>query len=116
MCQWATGNFTGSKTTDCVTEYSGFTASQEYISNDMRNPLHSSGSVLSLQLGDLCDDSVSMIWTPEFASTISSRHVKSTLTSKQPTLEDLKSIQKVAVADIASESLVSAADRTPSRV
>lgn len=103
-CQWATGKFTGCKATDCVTEYSGFTASQAYTSNDMQGLLHSSGSVLSLQLGDLSDDSVSIIWTPESASTISARQVRSTLSPKQLTLEDLKSTQRVMVTDLSPES------------
>lgn len=103
FCQWATGNFNSSTKTDDIAEYSGFTASQAYTSNDMRNLLHSSGSVLSLQLGDLCDDSVSMVWTPESASTISPRRVKSTLSPKQPTIEDLRHFRKVAVVNLPSD-------------
>lgn len=112
-CQWATGNFGSSKKTEEITEYSGFTASQAYTSNDMRNLLHSSGSVLSLQLGDLCDDSVSMIWTPESASTMPPRRVKSVLSPKQPSIEDLKSKHFIAVANLPSQSLEGVIDNSP---
>jgi hypothetical protein len=111
-CQWATGKFNSDNSTDELTEYSGFTASQAYTSTDMRNLLHSSGSVLSLQIGDLCDDSVSIIWTPESASTISPCHVKSKLCPKQPTLGDLQRIQKVARANFLPATSENAMDRS----
>jgi len=70
-CQWVTDNLDSKKTTSDGVEYSGFTASQAYTPNDMRNLLQSSGSVLNLQIGDLHDDSVSIVWAPESASAIS---------------------------------------------
>jgi hypothetical protein len=54
-CQWAIGKLDGAHDATDSTEYSVFTATQAYTSGDLRNLLHSSGSVLSLQIGDLSE-------------------------------------------------------------
>src|SRR5271156_4404471 len=92
-CQWVTEACKKGKAETQHAEYSGFTASQAYTSGDMGNLLHSSGSVLSLQIGDLSDDSVSAIWTPDSVSMISPRRVKSILRPTKPTLAELRKVQ-----------------------
>ena len=67
-CQWATGAFATDDGAGEGTEYSTFAARQAYTAGDLNNLLRSSGSVLSLQIGDLADDSISLIWTPDSSS------------------------------------------------
>lgn len=83
-------------------EYSGYAASQAYGPQDMRKLLRSSGSVLSLQLGDVLDGSASVVWTPDSASRAPPRRVQSAFLSQQPTPGTLLTAQRVEVLDLAS--------------
>ncbi|CZR67888.1 uncharacterized protein PAC_17787 [Phialocephala subalpina] len=76
-CRWATGKMQSNKTGYEHSEYSTFAASQTYTNNDMGNLLKSSGSVLSLQIGDMMDDSVNMIWKPDPTSAVPVRLARS---------------------------------------
>ena len=91
--QWAIDKFDNNKDTDENMEYSGFTAAQVYNPSDLRNLLQSPRSVLSLQIGDLSDDSVSMIWTPDSTSAMSPKRVKSVVSPAQLTPGELDAAQ-----------------------
>jgi hypothetical protein len=112
-CQWAISKLDGAHDATDSTEYSVSTATQAYTSGDLRNLLHSSGSVLSLQIGDLSDDSISMIWTPDSESAISSRRVKSVLSPVQPTPEDLQRARGIVIDTYVSQQLGSSSRESP---
>ena len=65
-------------------ETTAFFLSSAYDAEDIANLLKSSGSVLSLTLGDLEEGSTGAVWEPEPESTVPLRRVVSTLQAGPP--------------------------------
>lgn len=69
-------------------ETTAFSLSSAYEAEEIGNLLKSSGSVLSLTLGDLEEGSVGAVWEPEPESTVPLRRVVSTLQAGRPPTDD----------------------------
>ena len=69
-------------------EYCGFKASQAYSGTSLAHLLDSSSSMLSLRIGDLQEDSISAVWSPDPVSRAPVRRVRSKISLSEPTLKD----------------------------
>ena len=89
FCQWIVGaNAATSKTLSAVPsediQTTAFPLSSAYDSSEMKRLLQSSGSTLSLTLGDMDEDSVTAICQPEAQSEVPLKRIVSTIESGRP--------------------------------
>ncbi|KAL6401315.1 hypothetical protein AUP68_15183 [Ilyonectria robusta] len=98
FCKWQYARETGHNSSNAgpplpATTYSGFSASQAYDEGDLPRLIQSRSSVLSLQIEDLFDDSVSVTWTPDTSSKAPPRRMQSVFCTSQPSFDELGGMQ-----------------------
>ena len=89
FCQWiasadaAQSEWTSAFTSDNI-QTTAFPLSSAYDGSEMKRLLRSSGSVLSLTLGDMSEDSASAVCRPEPRSEVPLKRIVSTINSGRP--------------------------------
>ena len=82
FCQWVVGQNTrghdSSQSGGQIIETSAFAASSAYDEGDIARLLQSSGSVLSLTLGEPVDETLGAVWTPDPVSRVPLRRAITT--------------------------------------